>query len=39
MRATTQFGDDNEFFMSVPLRPSVLPESVWQEIRSVDPRH
>ena len=32
MRATTQIGDDDAFFMSVPLRPSVLPESLWHEI-------
>lgn len=32
MRVTTQVGNDNEFFMSVPLPPSVLPESLWQEI-------
>lgn len=38
MRATTQLGDDNSFFMSVPLRPSVLPESLWQEIYAASTR-
>lgn len=32
MAATTQVGDDNDFFMGVPLRPTVLPESLWQEV-------
>lgn len=32
MRATTQVGDDSEFFMSVPLRPTTLPESLWLEL-------
>ena len=32
MAATTQVGDDNDFFMSVPLRPTVLPESLWNEV-------
>jgi hypothetical protein len=27
MKATVQVGDDDEFFMGVPLRPSVIPES------------
>ena len=32
MAATTQVGDDNDFFMGVPLRPTVLPESPWHEV-------
>lgn len=32
MRATTQVRDDSEFFMSVPLRPTTLPESLWLEL-------
>ena len=38
MRATTQVGDDDEFFMGVPLRPSVLPESLWDEIYAASTR-
>lgn len=38
MRATTQVGADDEFFMSVPLRPSVLPESLWHEIYAASTR-
>lgn len=34
MKATTQVGDNNEFFMGIPLRPSVVPESLLQEIYS-----
>lgn len=32
MAATTQVGDDRSFFMGVPLRPEVLPESLWHEV-------
>jgi hypothetical protein len=32
MAATTQVGDENDFFMGVPLRPTVLPESLWHEV-------
>jgi len=32
MRATTQVEDDREFFMGIPLRPTVLPESLWLEV-------
>lgn len=32
MRATTQLVDDSEFLMSVPLRPTVLPESLWFDV-------
>lgn len=32
MRATTQVGDDREFLMSIPLRPTVIPESLWHEV-------
>jgi len=32
MRATTQVGAENDFFMGIPLRPTVLPESLWLEV-------
>lgn len=32
MAATTQVGDNDDFFMGVPLRPTVLPESLWHEV-------
>lgn len=32
MRATTQVGDNHEFFMTIPLRPDIIPESLWQEV-------
>jgi hypothetical protein len=32
IRGTTHVGDGDEFFMSVPMRPSVLPESLWHEV-------
>lgn len=32
MAATTQVGEDNDIFMGVPLRPTVLPESLWSEV-------
>lgn len=32
MSATTQVGEGNEFFMGIPLRPTVIPESLWHEI-------
>jgi hypothetical protein len=32
MAATTQLGDSRSFFMGVPLRPTVMPESLWHEV-------
>jgi hypothetical protein len=32
MAATTQVDDDRNFFMGVPLRATVLPESLWHEV-------
>jgi hypothetical protein len=32
MRATTQAENNGTFFMSIPLRPTVLPESLWLEV-------
>jgi hypothetical protein len=34
MAATTQVGEDSDFFMGIPLRPTVMPESLWQEVYS-----
>ncbi|OAK53816.1 hypothetical protein A3K89_22110 [Rhodococcoides kyotonense] len=32
MKATTQTGDDGSIFMGIPLRPTVLPVSLWLEV-------
>lgn len=32
MKATTQAGDGGSFFMSIPLRANVLPETLWLEL-------
>ncbi|MDQ0375976.1 hypothetical protein [Cellulomonas humilata] len=38
MRTTTQGGDDDAFFMGVPVDPSVIRASLWQEIYAASTR-